>query len=81
MKLQTVATYQAVRFNKHDEKHFDPRIPRFANIEMTYDAQRQLVQISMPGTESIYIFPANIAYMVAKPELQDRKFGKVAKAD
>lgn len=67
MKLKTVSTYQTVRFNKADERHFDAAIPRFKGIELTYE--KEFVRIKM-GDEQVLVFPTNIAYVVPLPEAE-----------
>jgi hypothetical protein len=67
MKLKTVSTYQTVRFNKHDERHFDSAIPRFAGIEMEFDEKNGFVKLELPDKDIIYVFPTNIAYIVPLP--------------
>lgn len=64
MKLKTLKTYQAVRFNTKDETHFDHRIPRFEGIDMDFKPEYGYVQVTLPGKDSILIFTANIAYAV-----------------
>lgn len=63
MKIKTLRTYQSVRFNQKDETHFDNRIPRFANIDIDYDAKMGAVRIAMEGTDTVYVFSTNIAYV------------------
>lgn len=71
MKFKTLKTYQSVRFNKKDETHFDMSISRYAGLSMEWDSTLNAVKISMPGTESVYVFPANCAYAVeAEPTLK-----------
>jgi hypothetical protein len=63
MKLKTVKTYQSVRFNQKDETSFDIRVQRYDGIEMEFDAKSGLVKLQM-GSEVVYVFGTNIAYMV-----------------
>lgn len=69
MKLAVVHTYQSVRFNKRDETHFTAEKPNMTGLQMEYDEKLLVVKITIPGQDSVLVFPTNIAYaQVSKAE-------------
>lgn len=74
MKLAVVHTYQSVRFNKRDETHFTSEKPNMVGLQMEYDEKLLVVKITLPGQDSILVFPTNISYaQVSKAESEVAK--------
>jgi hypothetical protein len=62
MKIQTLHTYQSVRFNKRDETHFTAEKPNMAGLVIEWDPKALAMRLSLPGAKSVLVFATNIAY-------------------
>lgn len=73
MKLKSLQTVNSVRFNKRDETHFSTEKPTMAGLQMSFDDKIGIVTVTIPGQDSVLIFPANIAYAAILEEVKPVK--------
>jgi len=63
MKVVELKTYQPVRFMNDLETHFTARRQKFAGIIITFDTEKQLIVLEIPGKDKKIIFPTNVEYL------------------
>lgn len=63
IQMQTIRLYQPVEFAKRPQTYFANARPDMQNIKMVYDPVSQLISISEPGVDFIFVGLTNLAYM------------------
>lgn len=63
IEMQTVRLYQPVEFDRKPYTYFNTARPDMKNVRMVYSPATQLITISQPGVDFIFVGLTNLAYM------------------